>query len=1440
MNMKFDLIDTFSRRPSLSTLASAELRAAVQSQYPSLTINPEIAVITGTSDAGQPVSETLIASLRENFSTGKTLRWKNGEFSLVADPRALVPVTLAVDVEQLAILLDTVSLSLPGKFMQSLVDFWDRPGKDGISPWKHLAQALERQSPVTVQAATTAVPPGDVGAAVTLAAPENPQLAAFGQKALDALQAQLSAIQGVLVPGLGDFDEIERYLAKITDVSVLLGDSLAAKVTPRVSRLDQLPEWLRTASSADRLDYSRKLAALAVASARACGHAWNDDLPPILDYANKALQDTLCEDHPEATWLTLDDVTVHIAKVVAAAVPSAGQVITTGSVEHVQMSVATFALENLSSLPNGTMTLSTRDGGPLPDWLTPDYLKQLVIRVDIGRTYPALVARYLITDLTQAARRQILFAGQLRVQLPLKALEQKIRGQGDLTQAGYQLVCSLMELPRAVNGSVLRPLAWVAQPGATADHVNNMFVIGGADTAVGPWVLYRPMADVPLTEFATWTKLRDAIASAGELQEQVLTWMTEHARERYANGGFDQPHIIRFGLGSDFASWETPAPAQLDVAEVQGDVMSALFSANAKALVDLADRESVSNAESRWALIQRGGWLALDAVMPFLSGSVGAALWLVQLMTTVDQVLAAEGRKAGRKGGEAWNALLLTVSMILLHQGFAPRRLESRRSVGSEPSVVEHVGQEGVAAAQDSDLSPTASDTEAVPLLDFSWSSVGRRLTEGQTQSLERLKVSPEPQLGVSSVEPGREGLYRLSQHWYVRLDSGVYKVSVADEEVCIIDTQNPLSRGPHVRRVGQVWALDLSLRLRGGGPKRTARQMALENAATLKRVTERDAVLEQQKNTLYHKFLGWDRTCRSATGQLPPGIYDLIETDLNALRAVFEERNRLQLTLRPADRVGDKVIASDLEAVARRIAFLEGVLLENVGRLVRTQLAGLYNVADGTVTADNIGAYLTLFEDLLKLQERGVRWSEVRETLWEQLRGVPKVGETFWREEVLDLQRNNLSSHLEWRIQRMWSLLELSFVPDDILAGLGARELKGIRTDDALHAAFISHSELEKPNDYTLAEQIDVLESSLREYQRCSTIAMCAKESAIESLNAAQFERFLEDLSWVSGRAEMRLSELIRESAEPPQQPSEYRPRVRQPRKRVFKTRGQRTLVGRIREGEPDLSGTVVDVTQPMSEAVIGTYHLHESGEWVEVEVARPSRPSGGEGVVAPAELMRQASAALERVEPDINNARRQSRRAGEPADMQDILVHKAELLNTLADRLATRSSDAGLDENAVKSLHAQAGALRSAASRLVQEGRTLRIAMIKAQPPTAARLSYLVRENEASIARFDGRKNMSGTRRNDFLQEYVIRDKEQHVLWWAHFHYASEGAAADAFTAAHLKLPEQRFIGYKAQVKAAKDNKEVVSIYRSFIGKDIAQRLFTGSAPEPVEAND
>jgi len=55
---------------------------------------------------------------------------------------------------------------------------------------------------------------------------------------------------------------------------------------------------------------------------------------------------------------------------------------------------------------------------------------------------------------------------------------------------------------------------------------------------------------------------------------------------------------------------------------------------------------------------------------------------------------------------------------------------------------------------------------------------------------------------------------------------------------------------------------------------------------------------------------------------------------------------------------------------------------------------------------------------------------------------------------------------------------------------------------------------------------------------------------------------------------------------------------------------------------------------------------------------------------------------------------------------------------------------------------------------------------------------------------------------------------------LWEAHFHYASEGAAALDFVAGHLKTWAQRALGREAQLRAAQ-NSEVLEIYSSKLTK-------------------
>jgi len=1514
MRLNIDLIEVFSRRPTLADVTLAQLRAALQLHFPDLQIDPRTAVITRTTPDDGQRAETLLRNVQQAFLTGKTPRWTSAAHTLVLHPEVLGAPATPIDFDTLNVLVDTVALGLDEAFQKALVAFWGAPVAGGQSPWARLSDALRRDFSTAVANSQTLKedereflrgiagfadktqrdfmlhidntwPDDVIRACIPYRRPDDslqevglPVLAATGvwrgaevffswqspgviirhssladllssfdrpesaddpvdwvlrepgEDIFDALsgavlEQQLWDLAGLDHATAQDFAEMERRVAASTDVSTVL--------LPLVSgpqSTEKLPQWLRNASVDDRLDFSRRMIALAGAQARSGGKTFNEGLPPLLDYARQQLQQALLADHPEATDVLVADLEVVISQVIAVAIPHGGEVITSGSVEPMRMSVAEFALENLSGQPAGALHVVHRDGKPMPGWFTADYLRLLVCQVDIGRYYPALVERVLISDTRESARRQALYIDQLRAQLPLQALEQKICSAAHFCATAYGLVAALMlpreQRPPALRDTTLRPLGFRAESGASADVVTNMFVIGDQDPAKGPVVLYRPLSRQSLTEFSSMAALRAALVEPGELSDEVLTWMTDRARRVYANGGFDQPHILRFGQGSEFAPLETPAPAQLTADEVTGDPLVALYQGNASALIELADRQSTSNAESRWTLLKRGGWLALDMVMPFVSGTAGTALWLVQLMAEAQAQVSAGSAARASDGAVSTANMLLTVAMLLLHNVIGRRVLPRPRHVPQfdRPNLAELLAVSPTSAPEIARRVSTAP--ERLPAqLEFSWSRPDLNLSMRQRTALQTFEIVPKPALREPSSAPDTWGLYEADGVWYAQVEDAVYRVNVGDE-VLIIDPQHVDRPGPRLVRDGEHWRLDLALRLKGGGPKRSARQLALENAARLTRVNAQKAELLKRQHDLYTRIVSNDNRFDSLPIDQHQDVISALETDIREVIDIIDRKNELDQQLRPADRTSDKVYAKDLQGIARRICLLEGVLLSDMLTLAKADLAQMRALAN-LVTADNVGLYLALFEKSLVLQEIGVKWSLVREGLWHRLRSVPKVGEGYWRTEALEFYNNRMFAVIDWRASRMWSSLELCFKPETIIDGHKAVTFKRLLNDDDLHGALTSQAELEKPHDYPIAEQICVLESSLREYDRASMVALAAFESEPETMITEHFQRFFDDLSAISDRAEHRLSDLIRESEEPAETLPEYVPRVKQARKRVIKTQGQRTLIGRLREGDEPALGEVVEVKAAPGDRVIGAYHQHAEGEWVELEAQRP-KPVSRDSIVPLPELVRRSKALLERVEPDIASAIRQSRRANEPEDMEDILGQKADKLREIAQKLQVYGSEPHAGESSAQAPEELLAELRAGEARLREQGRQLRIEMIKRQPPTASRISYLDRQREVNISRYDGRKNMSGARRNDFVQEYAIRDKDDHLLWWAHFHYASEDAAADAFTAAHLKLPEQRLLGYRALLKAARDNKEVVSIYRSTIGKELAQRLF------------
>jgi hypothetical protein len=273
--------------------------------------------------------------------------------------------------------------------------------------------------------------------------------------------------------------------------------------------------------------------------------------------------------------------------------------------------------------------------------------------------------------------------------------------------------------------------------------------------------------------------------------------------------------------------------------------------------------------------------------------------------------------------------------------------------------------------------------------------------------------------------------------------------------------------------------------------------------------------------------------------------------------------------------------------------------------------------------------------------------------------------------------------------------------------------------------------------------------------------------------------------------------------------------------------------LVGEVRDPVAGETGEVVDVIDSLSHVKVSSYRNTGGENWVEVDAKTPPVPRRAPQRRALSRLESQAQLHLEQVEGTIHLIRSQSKTAKIPLEMEDILVRKSQTLLDTARGIQDILSDANLAEGSISEVRASAlrgtiAELELKAERLKQEGRQIRIDMIKEQPPTEERVDYLMTQGEINISRLGARRALSRGPRKDYLQEYEIKDKSGTPLWYAHFHYDTQDAAVGSYTAAHLKTLEQRTMSERALYAKARNSRDVIEVYRGKINTALANKLF------------
>lgn len=1211
---------------------------------------------------------------------------------------------------------------------------------------------------------------------------------------------------------------------------------LAQPPTPRTKRdapslqmyIHTLPDWLTNASAPDQDAYSRHLKDLATLHSVNEGRSYDDGISSLRSYTLERLTAEMLMDHPDAQARLLDDLDIVVRSPVIW-----GLFTVPGKIETTVFSLTELALQNLIALPLGNKSIGKNAQLTLPQWLTVDYLESLISRVDIGNTYPALIKTTLLGTPQETERRQRLYAEHLRIQLPLLALQCKLLDEGAIDEQGYAYVRAAMQADpddRQVQGQpiIMRPLGFVPtrRKGNTPDVVANMFVIGPQDPTAGPCLLYRPLLDKPLSQFPAPSNLLYTLQQSISLRESVLAWLPDDVRDDYAHYVFPanlpSPWAAVEFLADPFKVWTMGGPLLLSQKPVAGELFNALYNANASALVTLADRQSVSNAEARWATFKRTGWLIFNLALPFLGRTTGIAAWIWQIMDQLDRVADAQAHPEQDSPWAALADLLLNIGMaITLHSisRSAPRQAPRSKPL---PSPEPPTRPETVTISQLETISSNAQVAHEQPL---HVSGAINRTPLSLATVLDSFKVNKPDTLGEANGEVGPwQDLYRDGQHWYAPVGDRWFQVTVDENEtVVIVDSQRPSRTGPPlIHNLKGQWFIDIRLRLRGGGPKvmtTKARALARQEAEKLRRKLE---AFEHQKKAnqeaLHHARQTMDTgpsTSIDANRQVYLQTLQNQRTEFESALQMLKEMNVHE----PSAEYAPKALGY-IKAQAKLTQATLSEILSRFTPKWRTVHEQMQRQAQKPLErpVEDFREMRELAGDLcVQLEYMHGRFAELRALardgalLLNTLKGSMPV----YTADDLKAIRVSLSRNLCLPQNTLHTAPEAWLAIDQII-------------DTADVAIQCLRDTLEELSDRRLDERIDTSSNLIEQFQLLDERLQDFPVEFSEHAITHQLQELRAELNVFQQRAIAHLSVLSAERAlfrsrpTPPSTP----PR---PLRQFIHTRYSGLLIGEPRLNDVGLETGLVDIRSPLTHQILATYHEKTKGVWV-VHDAFPT-PS-----VAPVERDLQATinlgqALLDGLPAFLARARTHANLADRVPFGIEYLYHQH------AQRLeqASRAIEQALTRHNITEsdaiyppASAVTKAIDSALAQLYQQSNQLVLRALKSYPPTMAGVEWLSRHNAIIVKKTVTRRRIK-SQTPDFLDEYTIKDRAtQEVLWYAHFHYSTNWTPDKFILSARLKTPEEQSLGLAADSAKGLNRAQTVAFHRSEISLQEARKLF------------
>ncbi|KAF1027972.1 MAG: hypothetical protein GAK37_02329 [Pseudomonas sp.] len=434
----------------------------------------------------------------------------------------------------------------------------------------------------------------------------------FYSFSLTFLAKQLADI-GVALPGVRAFNNQNRLLERTLRVISSDFDASPIHSSQLIRLRDALPRWLLQADTALQMEMSQYAIDLAKVLRQPGWKPFDEGIPSLAEFARKALLAQFAKDFAQNTVPDPDHIILTMA-VDEPAPQAQGKTFWAlpPLYTHSRWTLTEFAWLFMPGLDPKQLLLEPPAAGETGTTLSAEALVGLVERANVRGAYGQLISAKLQQDPAEVSWRQARFSEQLRIQLPMLALEYHLKYPQAFSRQAYSQVVAVLkpEAQRKVQGQtiVLRPLAFQLEQEAVADAVINMFIIGPRDVKAGPHILYRPLAEVKLIEFANWAALLAAMTRAGPLQYQVMAWMPAAIRSRYLAPGLAVPGLAAFEV-VDFndSLWANTA---LKLAEytLEGDYLEQLFSSMVQAMQVLGDPQPLSGSYCQiWCMSRSGG-----------------------------------------------------------------------------------------------------------------------------------------------------------------------------------------------------------------------------------------------------------------------------------------------------------------------------------------------------------------------------------------------------------------------------------------------------------------------------------------------------------------------------------------------------------------------------------------------------------------------------------------------------------------------------------------------------------------------------------------------------------------------------------------------------------------------------------------------------------------